>query len=504
MSTTPEKQPEKKADEPKIKNAEDQLKDWRRRTDEAVGEVDAAYSEAEKKIRTPLADFEKSVTDRILKLPLHQLGKQVEADILRQNGKMLGQPTVEEYGKRLKTATDAAVSYINTMSKDSGLDAEALSKMVNDQNRKASKFMDLFLEHKFTDIEQAMLFVWGSRGDSSSLSVAGDQAKETVLKYLKSDFDKADSVVMTYIWGIFSFMEPETKISVAKAYIKGKPKDKVELFLQKGNSLGVFDSKEIAAINPSKKYSDEEVKAQDNVFKIQNDFKMEAARLGMVPYGTENAAGKMLNIRNVLMTFVKFGAGFTVLGNFVAGAWQGGKFRGFGVAMKRLLNPQSALAIGTYAAIKVVESPKTLSELLGGSKDEKMASADLKREIKKNSEWDRFFKQKDYTGAKVFHEFVRGIKAKEPDISKVSNLITPDQFIAYLDVKMGEKIPDKASYETYDYAAIKESFKKVNPTEIYTLAKAFDVLNIGAKNAKERYDLCSKEAPTTDTDKKTV
>lgn len=504
MSPTPEKQPEKKADEPKIKNAEDQLKDWRERTDKAVGEVEAAYSEAEKKIRTPMANFEKSVTARILKLPLHQLGKEVEADILRKNGEMLEQTTVEEYGKRLKIATDAAVSYINTMSKNGGLDAEALSRMINDQNRKASKFMDLFMEHKFPDIEQAMLFTWGSRGDSSSLSVAGDKAKETVLKYLKSDFDKADSLVMTYIWSIFSFMDKDVRISVAKDYIKGKPKDKVELFLQKGNSLGVFDSAELKVLNPSKKYSDEEVKAQDLAFKVQNDFKMEAARLGITPYGTENAAGNMLNLRNVLMTFVKFGAGFTVLGNFVAGAWQGGKFRGFGVAMKRLLNPQSALAIGTYAAIKVVESPKTFSEMFGGSKDEKIAAGDLKREIKNNSEWDRFFKQGDYAGAKVFHEFVSGIKAKEPDISKVSNLITPAQFMAYLDIKMGEKKPDKASYETYDYAAIKESFKKVNPTEIYTLAKAFDVLNIGAKNAKEKYDLCSKEAPTTNTDKKTA
>lgn len=500
----PEKEPEKKLNEPKLKNAEEQLQNWRERTAQAVGDVDAAYDEAERKIRTPLANFEKSVTARILKLPLQQLGKEVEADILNQEGGMLKQEKVEEYGKRLNRALDAATSYINTMAKEGGLNAEALTKMVNDQNRKASKFIDLFLEHKFPDIEEAMLFAVGSRGNNSSLSEAGNKAKVTILKYLKSDFDKPDSVVMTYIWSIFSFMDKDTRISVAKDYIKGKPKDKVEAFLVKGNCMGVFDSAEIKELNPTKKYSTDEVKAQDLAWQGQNDFKMEAAKLGMIPYGTENAAGNMINIRNGLMAFVKFGAGFTVIGNFVAGAWQGGKFRGFGVAVKRLLNPQSSLAIGTYAAIKMIESDKTSDQLFHGSKPEKEASTDLRREVKNNSEWDRFFKQSDYAGSKVFFEFVRSIKGKEPDISKVSQLLTPSQFIAYLDVKIADKKPKKDSYETYDYAAIKESFEKVNPKEIYTLARAFDVLNIGAKNAKDKYELCSKEPPTTNTDKKTA
>ncbi|MCX6734391.1 MAG: hypothetical protein NTZ25_00600 [Candidatus Peregrinibacteria bacterium] len=505
--TNPEKQPAKepeKKNDPKLKNADDQLDNFRGRLQESWGKVESAYSEAERKIRTPMATFQEGVTKDILKMPLDQLGKEIEKAILDQNGGMLEQGKAEKFGKRLDRITDGLVAYINKIAGDTGLNAEAVVKMAKDVNLKASRFADLLLQNNFPDIEQAMLFALGSRGDSPSLSVAGDNAQETVLKYLKSDFEKADSSVMSSIWMVFAHMDVEVRVKIAKAYIKGKPADKAEAFLERGNAMGVFNSTEIKEINPKKNYSEVEIKNQDLIYSAQTDLRKEVARLVVPAYGTENAAGKMLNIRNVLMAGVEAGAIFTVFGNIVTGVYQGGSFRGTAETIKRLFNPQSGLALGVIGLIEGIRSGKVADEIFGGSKDEKIAAASLRNEIKNNTKLDELFKQGDYAGAKVFHQFVMDIKGKESDISKFSDMLTPSQFISYLDVKIAEKKPKKDGEETYDYVAIKEAFEKAKPTEIYNLAKAFDTLNIGAKNAKDKYDLCSKEAPTTNTDKKTA
>lgn len=497
-----------KEPEQPIKTKKELIADQDDRTDKAIGVVEAAYNEAKRKIRTPLANFQESVLKEVVTLPLIKLGQEIYQAIIEGGGKILDQAKMEEFEKRRKTAVDLGKSYIEKMAKEGGLNAEAVSRMISDQNKKASRFADLLIlnkNKKYDDLIGAMLFSLGSQGESSSLLDAGTKAQETVLKYLKSDFDKPNSEVIQYIWTIFSLMDAKPRIDIAKAYLKGKPADKVEAFLQKGSAMGVFTSDEMKELNPTKKYSEQEVKDQQRNWQAQNDYKKQAAALGMVPYGTENVAGKSINLRNGIMLFVKFGAGATVLGNFVTGAWQGGEFKGIGAAIKRVTNPQSMAAIGLYAGIKVLESDKTIDQLLYGNKEQEEAAANFKKEKNGNpkwNEWNAFFNTKDFGGGKVFFNYIQNLKKihDQSDISKLSNYITPGNFSDFLkrmserkkDTKDGKSV-DAKTVDNVDYGALKQSFDKINPAEIMTFAKIFDTLNLGGKNGKNEYDRFLKE-----------
>jgi hypothetical protein len=297
-------------------------------------------------------------------------------------------------------------------------------------------------------------------------------------------------------------MGHDSRISISKAYLKGKPADKVEAFLQKGSAVGVFTSDEMKELNPTKTYSEKEVKDQQRNWQAQNDYKKQAAALGMVPYGTENVAGKSINLRNAIMLFAKFGAGATVIGNFVTGAWQGGEFKGISAAIKRVTNPQSLTAIGLYAGIKVLESDKTIDQLLYGNKEQEEAAANLKKEKNGNAkwpEWNTFFNSNDFGGGKVFFNYIQNLKSEkihnQSDISKLSNYITPGNFSDFLK-RMAERKKDPKDgkpIDNVDYAALKQSFDKINPAEIMTFAKIFDTLNLGGKNGKNEYDRFLKE-----------
>jgi len=482
-------QPEKKADNPREAGVKPQLEDWRERKEKAIGEIKDAYNKAKRKIRTPLADFQEKVLKQVVTLPLNKLEDDVEVAIMAGKGEILAQDKAEEFEKRRKKAIDMAVSYINKMATDVGLNAEAVSRMVEDQNRKASRFADLLISGKYPKIEQAMLFALGSQGESSSLPDAGKKAEETILAYLKSDLDKPNSEVMDYIWTIFSFMDHDSRMSITKAYLKDKSADQTNAFLNLGNARGVFKWDEIKELNPGKKYSEEEVKNQQRNWQAQNDYKAQAIALGMVPYGTENVVGKTINIRNAIMLFVKFGAGATVLGNFITGAWQGGKFRGFGEAVKRITNPQSLTAIGLYAGIKVLESDKTIDQLLYGNKDKQEAATNLRKQKNGNPKWaawDNFFRGgKDFEGGQVFFNYVQNLKKiyDTTDLSKISDHLTPGNFSDFLG-----RMAAKKNSDNINYATLKESFAKINPEEIMTFAKIFDTLNIGGKNGKDEYE----------------
>ena len=371
MSGT-EKKPEQTVDPSKKVDVQKQLENQHERTKKAMDKVGDAYDAAMRKIRTPLAALQQRVGLDVLGLPLVKLGEEIDQAIIKSNGEILQKPEGDDFEKRRTRAVDAAVHYINKMAAEGGLNAEAVSRMISDENRRASRVADLLIKHKYPDIEQAMLFALGSQGDSSSLLSAGKEAEKTVLKFLESDFEKPNSDIMPYIWTIFSFMEKDSttkvnpKITIAKAYLKGKSPAQTKAFLQKGNAMGVFDWKEMQELNPSEIYTAEEVKDQEKNWQAQNDYKKQAAALGMIPYGTENVAGKNLTVVNALLTFVKFGAGVTVLANFITGSWQGGKFQGLGASIKRILSPQSALAIATWGAIRAWQSPKTRDQLLEG------------------------------------------------------------------------------------------------------------------------------------------
>jgi hypothetical protein len=515
----PEKQPaqpEKKPVQPEKKiGVQPQLDEWREKTQKAMDDVEGEYDSARRKIRTPMADFQEAVLRQVIQSPLEKLRREGEQDILDARGALLGEKILTDLSKRRETAVNLAKAYIKRMAAEGGLTAEAVSRMVSDQNRKASRFADLLMKnenHKYDSLVDAMLFSLGQSGESSSMTEAQPKAQKTILEYLNSDLDKPNSDVIQYVWTIFSFMEEKPRLEIAKAYLKGKPADKVEAFLNKGNAMGVFSSEDMKALNPARMYTEDEVKGQQVAWDGQNNYKEQAAKLGIIPYGTENAAGKAITITNAILLFAKFGAGATIVGNFVTGAWQGGKFRGFGAAVKRVTNPQSLAAMGLYAGISVLESSKTMDQLFYGSKEKEEAAVSLRNQKKGNKNfaaWDGFFRAgKNFDGGKVFFDYVERMKKiyDETDVSKLSNYITPADFSLWLktkqeaknkpdDKKKSEngKQPEGALPADIDYAVLKDSFDKIKPTEVITFAQIFDTLKIGGSSAKEDYEKYLKE-----------
>lgn len=484
----PEKpEPNLAADGSKI-DLQAQLKDQRKRTNESKDKIDAAYNKEKRKIRTPLADFNESIVKSTLERPLNELQREID-----RTNHAFNNDELQKIEDNRKQAEDFAVSYIQKMAQENGgIDVEVLTKMLKDMNHRADLFANLLISGKHADLVQAYFYALGSQGKYSDMAEAGKEAFKTLNEYLKKEFDKNDSEAMPYVWSVLAFMTKEERIRVARDFC-GKDAAKMEKFLEKGNIMGVYTAAEIQELNSDKKYSKEELARFANNWQAQNDFKAEASRLGIVPYGSENAAGKMLNLSNLLLGFAKFGAAVTIVGNFMTGAWQGGQFslqRGIG----RLLKPQSLGAAALYGAIKVGESKATLDELFNGNDAKKAAAINLQKEKNGNpkwSDWDKFFKQQDFAGADVFFRFIQSTKKyyDETDLNKMANYLTPANFEGFLNRMAARKKAGKPDTKNVDYAALRDGFKKINPSEILTFAKIFDTLNLGGATVKDEYAL---------------
>ena len=80
------------------------------------------------------------------------------------------------------------------------------------------------------------------------------------------------------------------------------------------------------------------------------------------------------------------------------------------------------------------------------------------------------------------------MKGDKSDINDVSERFTTAQFEAYLDVMINNKKTGKSDGKNINYDSLKEAFKKVKAEELFAMAKNFDTLNIGGKNAKDEYE----------------
>lgn len=475
-----------------------EIKAQREAIKKAKGEIETKFTELRKKIGTPEAGFDESVVLMALQNPLDKLQKEIEEEVISKNGKSLDTDKLTNFGKKIREAIDIAKAYLDKMTSETGgITPEVLVKMTKDINKRASKIMDLFASGKNRDLLIAFRAALGSTNAESDLPTEEKKAKETVSKYLKSEFEK-DSGLMTYVWSILAFMKKEDRLEVAKDYCKQKSPEQIKEFLRKGNTMGAFSFDEMQEINSGKQYSGEEQEKAFNNWKMQNDYRVEAAKLSIIPYGTENAAGKMLTIPNLLLGFVKFGCGVSIVGNFVTGTWSGGKFKGFGAGIKRLTNAPSLVAASVYTAIKIGESKSSLTEILQGKKPEREAKQALLREKKGNArfpDWDAFFKSQDFAGTAVFFDYIQYLKNfhEETDISKLYNHLTTAKFSEFLGMMAKKKKNNTQEGKNFNYAQLKKSFDIIKAPEIMTFAKIFDALNIGGINAKDQYTNALRE-----------
>lgn len=465
----------------------------------AKGQIETKFKELRKKIGTPAAEYEEGVVLMVLQNPLNQIQQEIEEEIKGGGGK-LSTSRLGEHGKKIEEAVKIAQAYLERMTAETGgITPEVLVKMTRDINKKAGKLMKLLSSGKYQDLLDAFRAALGSTDSGTDLPTATKKAKETILKYLNSEF-KSNGELMTYIWSVLAFMKQDDRLEIANAYCKKNPQQTGK-FLKEGNKMGVFSFDEMEKVNKAggagKKYSAEEQKIASTNWKLQNDYRVEATKLAIIPYGTESDAGKMLTLPNIILGFIKFGCGVSLVGNFVTGAWSGGKFQ-LGQGLKRLTNAPSLVALAAYSAIKIGESKDDLTDILRGKKPEKEAKLALLREKKGNvqfAEWDKFFKLQKFAGAQVFFDFI-SYQKKTFDVTDVSRLydyLTPAKFSQYLEMKAKEKKTNPGKSGNFNYAKLKRGFDAIKAPEIMTFAKIFDALNIGGVNAKNQYEQALRE-----------
>lgn len=464
----------------------------------AKDQIAAKFKELRKKIGTPAAEYEEGIVLMVLQDPLNQIQQEIENDI-QGGGGILSTSRLTEHGKRIDEAVGIAKAYLEKMTAETGgITPEVLVKMTRDINKKAGKLMKLLKSGK-QDLLDAFRAALGSTDSGTDLPKAMKKAKETVLKYLNSEF-AGNSELMTYIWSILAFMNQDDRLEIANEYCKKNPQQ-TDKFLKEGNKMGVFSIDEMEKVNKErgtgKKYSDEEQKMASTNWKVQNDYRVEATKLAIIPYGTESDAGKMLTLPNLALGWIKFCCGVGIVGNFVTGVSSSGKFS-LGAGLKRLTNAPSLVALAAYTAIKIGESKDDLTDILRGKKPEKEAKQALLREKKGNAqftEWDKFFRQQKSAGAQAFFDFISYQKKTfdVTDVSKLYDYLTPAKFSRYLGMKAKEKKTNPDKSKDFDYAKLKAGFDSIKAPEIMTFAKIFDALNIGGVNAKNQYDQALRE-----------
>lgn len=467
----------------------------------AKDQIASKFKELRKKIGTPAAEYEEGIVLMVLQDPLNQIQQEIENDI-QGGGGILSTSRLTEHGKRIDEAVGIAKAYMEKMTAETGgITPEVLVKMTRDINKKAGKLMKLLSSGKHQALLDAFRAALGSTDSSTDLPTAMKKAKEeTIPKYLNSEFENSNSELMTYIWSILAFMNQDDRLEIANDYCKKKPQQ-TDKFLREGNKMGVFSIDEMETVNKergtSKKYSAEEKKIASTNWKVQNDYRVEATKLAIIPYGTESDAGKMLTLPNIALGWIKFCCGVGLVGNFVTGVSSSGKFS-LGAGLKRLTNAPSLVALAAYTAIKIGESKEDLTDILKGKQPEKEAKLALLREKKGNAqftEWDKFFRQQKSAGAQAFFDFISYQKKTfdVTDVSKLYDYLTPAKFSRYLDMKAKEKKTNPDKSKDFDYAKLKAGFDAIKAPEIITFAKIFDALNIGGVNAKNQYEQALRE-----------
>ena len=298
-----------------------------------------------------------------------------------------------------------------------------------------------------------------------------------------------------------SFMSEEEQKQICRQYFDEEKRNPQEIvaFLKTGNAEGVFSAKTMQELAPRDiKFSEPEVLEFQANWKVHNDYRAQVMRVIIPAYGTENAAGKMLTIKNLVFLFAKVAAGATIVGNFVTGAWSGGEF-GLGRGIDRLTNTPTLVAAGVIGAITIAEGDQTVDEVLSAKDPQRDAKIALRKEINGNASWnnwDRMFRCKNFEGAQVFSDYVAFVRKTygNVELEKLGKKLTVASFAKFLaDMETRQKSGAKVERNA-DYAGLRRAFTdtKSKETDLFTFAKIFDALNIGGATAEREYTAAIK------------
>jgi hypothetical protein len=486
------------------------------RVDKAFGKIESAYNHQNFDAITQRSNFAEGLLIRALKLPIVGIKgrwKQSLVELQRrgwdkkQVNALRDQYAHEDSGEIAQTVK-IAEAYIRKMrEKTEGRGTPAvLAEMTRSMNRNAEVYKDLLAEGGNKDLVDALKAVLGMQVGGKSSAASLENAKKTIEARLGKEFPNGK--LMPVIWMIMSFLDRSKALEIAN-YFKQKYPDKIEEFLEAGNLYGVFDTEGMEQIL-GKKYHAEKRTELAIKWQAQNDFSEEGKTMLETSYGSENPVNTMLSGKGLLFFAGQLAAGLTIGANLLATTFISIKGKGplGGVLaipdalLNTIKNPNVIGAGVVLGGIHLAKSPKTLDEMLmpkaeGDNLIRSQGKEALRVARRGNPLWDKWnemFMSDDFMGGRVFSDFVRNQRLKAGDENLEKAKLTMKDFLEYIDGQSKSKNPvqKKADYAELGHS-VESALKGADNSQVFTLAKAFDHLDIGGATGKANYEKYLKE-----------
>ena len=486
------------------------------RVDKAFGKIESAYNHQNFDALPQRSRFAEGLLIRALKLPIVGIKKRWVQSLgeLKQRGwdkkqvnALRDQYAHEENGEIAQTVK-IAEAYVRKMrEKTEGRGTPAvLAEMTRSMNRNAEIYADLLAEGGNKDLVDAVKAVLGMQIGGKTSAASLEEAKKTIEAKLGKEFPNGK--LMPVIWMVMSFLDRSKKFGIAN-YFKQNHPDKIEKFLDDGNLYGVFDPEGMEQIL-GKKYDAEKRTELAIKWQAQNDFSKEGKTMLETSYGSENPVNTMLSGKGLLFFAGQLAAGLTIGANLLATTFVSIKGKGVvgGVLaipdalLNTIKNPNVIGAGVVLGGIHLAKSPKTLDEMLmpkaeGDNLIRSQGKEALRLARRGNplwNKWNEMFMSDDFIGGKVFSDFVRNQRLKAGDENLEEAKLTMGDFIKYIEEQSESKNPVQ---KKADYAALKNKvesgLKGADESQVFTLAKAFDHLDIGGATGKANYEKYLKE-----------
>jgi hypothetical protein len=303
-------------------------------------------------------------------------------------------------------------------------------------------------------------------------------------------------------WVLVSFMSTENRKSFTEFIIKkhSLSPEEIKAFFNAGAWSGAIPPNEIPA---KVKFTEPEDQKMRIAYAVQNDFLKKGRDLIRRSYGAENDAGRMLNLKNMLLVFAMAASGVSVGGTIIANMFTQGTIKDPAKVLA-LLSKKSVLVgagVGTAAYMLLNPKPGRFEPKESReTKKQRETAENLYMVVNTNRGWNEFLTANKYKGAEIMFEFANYVRRKD---NLDDSMITLEEFVYWLDKKAkGKENPEK--YKFY-LSRIRKSDDEIyeiggfrtNDDDLKRLVHAVDFWKMGGTQAQERYLSAIKFAQLT-------
>lgn len=403
--------------------------------------------------------------------------------------------SIDENLEKISTTIALYLERIAKESPNGKLMPADLERMMESQYAKVTQIEVILV--KTPQLLDAFKWALGGseKNEGGERSVSYGEAK--AFNDLEENFDKG-GYEKSVCWSIMGFMSQKDRNKFTKRYAENKNMDSAVLmeFLKEGNLMGVFATDEMESLIKDYAKDDKtedvikELKQNKNQYainwKIQNDFYVAGQALMRTSYGSTNSAAEMMTPKNGAMLVGYIVAGTTIAANVLANVFVAGRLKDPSKLLEIAKNKYILGATAGIAVLNTVKDDTTIAEKFKGKEtvekeEEISARKNIRLAIKSNPDWNNFFEESDYSGARAMWDYIVFISDK--DKSLPTPLLKVEAFNIWLDKMASDK--DKGA----KYVKLKEKFQGIKPKdeEFALLANAFNIMKIGKNDTQKQY-----------------